>query len=180
MRPNTNGHCRTSYVHSNSAPQPVIFPSLSASVGPARTNDNAARMYRHTEREPDGDESDLPPRASLIDLVRAVECPDDREERRRTAPQRTRDTEREESTALIVGQPSHVLLDQCEDLQRDERTEGSADIVGDVRERKELASARRNRIAKQREEEVTGQLSREAENISIDDFGCDAAPFAGT
>ena len=138
-------------------------------------------MYRHTEREPDGDESDLPPRASLIDLVRAVECPGDREERRRTAPQRTRDTEREESTALIVGQPSHVLLDQCEDLQRDERTEGSADIVGDVRERKETRECEEEQDRQTtRGRKVTGQLSREADNISIDDFGCDAAPFAGT
>ena len=172
MRTNTSGHCSTSHVHSNGAPQPVVCPSFSASVGPTRTSDNATRtISRHAEREADGDESDLPPRPSLFDVVRAVERPDDRDERRRTAPQRTRDTEREQSAVLVVGEPSHLLLDQCEDLRRDERAERATDVVGDVRERKEARECEQKQDGrKQREKEVVRQLSRQTEHIVIDDL----------
>ena len=127
--------------------------------------------HRHAEREADGDESDLPPRPSLFDVVGAVERPDDRDERRGTAPQRTRDTEREQSAVLVVGEPSHLLLDQFEDLRRDERAEGATDIVGDVRERKEARECEQKQDRrKQREKEVVRQLSRETEHIVIDDL----------
>ena len=60
---------------------------------------------------------------------------------------RARDTEREQSAVLVICESSHLLLDQLEDLRRNERAERATDVVSDVREGKKLASASRNRMA---------------------------------
>ena len=44
----TSGHCRTNQAHLNGIPQPVVRPSVSASVGPTRTSEIAMRMNKAT------------------------------------------------------------------------------------------------------------------------------------
>jgi choline dehydrogenase-like flavoprotein len=116
---------------------------------------------RHAERETDRDEADLPPRASLINVVRAVQRSDDRRQRRGTAPERTGDAEREESAVLVVREPLHLLLNQFEHLRRHERAQRATDVVGNVRERKETRDGEQEQDGrKEREKEVVRQLSR--------------------
>jgi hypothetical protein len=151
-----------SHVHSKGAPHPVVCPSLSAT----RRADEHERQcdqhdQRHAEREADRDKADLPPCSSLLNVVRAVQRADDRHQRRGTAPERTRDAEREEPAVLVVGKPLHLLLDQFEHLRRHERTERATDFVGNVRERKETRDGEQEQKGrKERKKAVVRQLSR--------------------
>jgi hypothetical protein len=71
----------------------------------------------------------------------------------RTARERTRDAEREESAVLVVGEPLHLLLNQFEHLRRHEWAQRATDVVGNVRERKEAGDGEKNRMAGNRARE---------------------------
>ena len=143
-------------------PSQLPGPSLSATAGPTRTSDSATRMNTaDAEGEAEGDQPDLPPRPALVDVVRAVERADNRDECRRTAPQRAGDPEREQPAVVVVGESPHLFLNEFEDLRRNERTERASDVVRDVREGKEAGEREQKQDRrKQRQEEVVGELSR--------------------
>ena len=63
--------------------------------------------------------------------------------------------------SLVIGEPTYLLLNQFEDLRRDEGADGATNIVRDVRERKKAREREQKwDRRKQREEEVVRQLSR--------------------
>ena len=151
-----------SHVHSKGAPPPRGLPQL---VGERRADEHERQCDQHdqrdADREADRDKADLPPWSSLINVIRAVQRANDRHQRRGTAPERTRDAERQEPAVLVVGKPLHLLLDQFEHLRRHERADRASDVVGNVRERKKTRDGEQEQDGgKECEKEVVRQLSR--------------------
>ena len=91
-----------------------------------RSDDDEREGSKHEQgdanRQRDRDQANLPPRAPFFDAIRVVHRVDDGGHRRRTAPKRRQDAEREEAALIIARDLADLIGDDGQEFGRCELT----------------------------------------------------------
>ena len=107
-------------------------------MGPATIRLNANEDHcRERERQSNRRQPDLPPRASFVYVVGAIQAADNRDDRGGAAPDGAEDSQGEDSAAICVRQAPELFFQEVQDLGRSERSQSGDDLTDKVRQRKE-------------------------------------------
>ena len=119
-----------------------------------------------SQGEPDGEEPHLPPGPRFLDVVGAVQRVDRPQHRRRAAPQRDEEAERQDAPVLTLRDLPDLVLDDRDDVGRHDPAERRDDAIQEVLERKEAGQRDADQDGgEEGEEEVVRELGREPEAI---------------
>src|SRR5690606_15208467 len=139
-------------------------------LGELRAGDDEDNRGEDEDGEPDGQQDRgkplLPPRPLILDVIGTVERADQRDQRRRAAPERRQGAEGEQAAAVALCNLRQLLPDDLDHVRR----RGAAQHVHHAADERGIGDEAGERDHEQqrgeeREEEVVGKLRRKAEPV---------------